>query len=182
MISMKTRWRQLAAQQKASLRALLAMEKLIKDELKRGPHPLFGADDVDYLVDLVKQLDSNVEMLCAAIGFDPEVDPEKAIVALLGSTEGELKARYVRTLGKAIDVKVTWWNESKQIGRLQLEASEATPQVVRDRMLSFQFGALCRQAEAVENLIEAKLATHNLQFWVWNGEFDYAGRPEDEKA
>jgi len=179
MISEKTRLKRLVADKRTHHALLASMSALLCDQLGSEVHPLFSRADVDAIVTTCNDLVQRVDTLCERAGFEPS---DEKIVEVLGSADGEKLAREAWTLSRKLATLVEAWDDSHVGGLVQLEATRATPQVVRQRSLAHQFTALCRQAEALDEAVHAVQAQHYLQFWVWNGEYDYAGKPKTEKV
>lgn len=179
MITTKTRLRQLVSDKRAHHAILASMSALLCDQLGSKVHPLFSRADVDALVTTSNDLVERVDTLCERVGFEPK---DEKIVEVLGSEEGEKLAREVWTLSRKLATLVEAWDDRHAGGLMQLESAEATPRVVRERSLAHQFTSLCRQAETLAETVHAVRAQHYLQFWVWNGDFEYSGKPKNEKV
>jgi len=180
MIRQTSKIRQVNTQLTASLRILKRTEALLVKQLSRTVHPIMSMGDVKGLVSLVESREKAVRALCDKLGPNVTSDDDAAIVAVLGSPEGEQLARESIRLEKAITAHIAKWDEGRSLSRQQIEQYEPTALTLRDRTMAFTYSALCRQVESHNDLLHAAQYAHFLQFWVWDDVYQYAGQPSHE--
>lgn len=181
-ISTKARMRELLSERRASLRVLKSMATLMKGRLNRQIHGFLSIGEVSKLMSALESMTNHADRLCAGVGFNPEEDEDVSIRRLLGSPEGRQIAGEFCSLERAIDGRVSSWDDGRELSRGQLLKMAASPLVVRDRILAEQFSAFCRQAESYVQLLRAQLTMQRLQIWLDGEKLCYSGEAEEVSA
>lgn len=161
------------------MRILKSMGALLSAQLNKAVHPLLSIGEVRNTLADAEAASHIVLSMCERVGNDPANAKDETIVGLLGSTEGEQMAREYLRLKKVLDQRVLSWDDGRALGRGQVEAYEPTPLVVRDRGVAFEFSAFLRHAEALSETLDALKTANQLQFWIHDGKYQYAGQPEE---
>jgi hypothetical protein len=178
MTSKGIRLRRLTREIDQSFRVLIAMGKLLTEQLRILRHPLFPMSSVNLTKTLLKEHRQLVEGLAEQVGFfetDEGDMVEKNLQRVLGSPSGEKMARRTIEIKLMLRKQFVVWQDS-----LATEMSDRLPaSAVQQRLFCQLVKAFYFQADAVRSRIDAIRAFYYLNYWDVNG-FHYAGEQEWE--
>jgi hypothetical protein len=180
IISAKKRIKQLHAEQRAAMRIVKLLAQTLSKQLSKAIHPVISQGAVSEILDAVQTSASVVTTMCNRVGNDPDKVADETLIGFLKSDEGKQLAFTRDSMRRKLRRAIESWDDGLALARGQIESYEPTALTVRDRALCFEFTALLRQAEALDNTIEGLLYSNQIQVWFdKDGNYHFTGQVEE---